>query len=54
MRSGRCVLHTLPDGTKIAHLGSIEVSITGTARIAKSYYKDEQLTGKVARAITNR
>ncbi|MBI5877543.1 MAG: hypothetical protein HZB53_07830 [Chloroflexi bacterium] len=35
---GRRVLQTLPDGTKIAYVGGIEVTITGTQRITKTYY----------------
>ena len=35
---GLRVLQTLPDGTKIAYVGGIEVTLTGTQRITKTYY----------------
>ncbi|MBI5877552.1 MAG: hypothetical protein HZB53_07875 [Chloroflexi bacterium] len=35
---GRRVLQTLPDGTQIVYVGGIEVTITSTQRITKTYY----------------
>ncbi len=35
---GRRVKQMLPDGTQIVYVGGIEVAITGTQRITKTYY----------------